>query len=337
MSALGDLVRQTLAERAHDVDHVQLNASAPRPGRSRRWVAVGTVVALAAAIVVALVLVAPWRGASNLTARPAVTPSPPAGMRWVSFHGLTFTLPDTWALKPTMCETTSAPVEVVVGPDGGKCAIRIGSGPARVTVTGLDAMPPQGDATVVAGLAARRFDGDGGLVGADYVQYQIPEVDVVVRIGPADANVVDTLTSGIVHTPVDPLGCAARAPSVHGGSSGQLALDGVTAGVVCEYETPGPGAPPQYLLGSRVLTHDDLTTLRTVVATATPAPYAIGGTGRVGADSGLHLYRLTRADGSTETVSVDLSGNPVVVSDGQDVGVLPQGPSDPVDVPNAYP
>ena len=309
MNGLEDLVRQTLAERAHDVDRVQLNAPTPCPAGSRRWVAVGTVVAVAAAILVAVVLVAPWNSDHRSTT-PA-TAVDTGGTRSVSFHGITLTVPGTWAIGRLGCSglagsagRSSVTVEPSALPNCPAFAgPPAGATPPPVTTTAVTVRAQiggsaTGSPTTVAGHPAQWVVTYGPESSTRFLRLPDVGVELAISVPPGDATALQRVLDGIAYTPVDALGCAARLPEIPVGSVSPVAT-GATTATVCEYDRAAPGQTPT-LLGSRVLDPDEIDAVRRFV----DDPDAGGRHVSRGSQDFL-VYRFTAADGSVTTLAAD--------------------------------
>lgn len=327
MNSLDDLIRDTLAGRAHDVDGLALAATPPPRRSGRRWVAVGTVVAVAAAILVAVVLVAPWRGASDRNAGPATAPTPPAGMQWVSYHGITLTVPDSWATGIFFCTRPDRSAVRIGEWSGHSCAANPKGvvTPADATVLYLGSLSdqtPQGDPTVVEGQPARRFVYPAGESEPGFLQYQLLTAGVVIQIsgpGMTDENIL----AGLRYTPVDDLGCAATIaadPIPADTPAGPITLPTPTAVTVCDYAPVWSGYGG-YLMGSRVLTADERTALVAAIDAALPWSDPPTDNGQLQADS--LIYQFTMADGSTRRVSAQAFGAVMAASNGDRRVALP--------------
>ncbi len=353
MNSLEDLVRDALAERAHDVDGLDLTTFDARPAaRRRRWVAVGTVVAVAAALVVAVVLVAPWRGAPHRNATPAAIPSPPTGMQWVSYHGITLTVPASWKLDPaTICAPPASDSVFVAHGSSSIASCPAHQGPPQLQTTSVVSLRPFGS----EGAAGTRFDIDGHpayrddspLAAGDPVYswpittvIGLPDVGIAVTVDTVSEAELQRVIGGIEYTPVDHLGCAAHrsgAPNL-AADGGQPAVPGPGPIVVCQYEptSNGPDDHPAVsaLLGSRVLTADETAALRAFVTRAAPgAPRTP--TPANSPDDGVRAFLLPTADRTPAALVADPSSGAVLVSDGHSTAVVPD--SSGADLPNAYP
>lgn len=325
MNSLEDLVRNTLAARAHDVDGLALATTPPPRRTARRWAAVGTVVAVAAAILVAVVLVAPWRGAPDRKATPPAIPTPPTSMQWVSYHGITLTVPDSWAVDRFACTRPAA--SAVIVPEVGfasSCPYRPNqpTTPTDAMVIRLDALgeaPAQGDPITVDGRPAWRFVSDGGPGERAYLQVQLPAAGVSLTIDSADLDDRELL-AGITYTPIDANGCTAQLTSdlvSDALPSGMVEAGELTGGSICEYATADAG---RYLNGSRRMTDADIAGIQTAFKSATPWTEADRGQGFI--SLGTLVYRVTRPDGDVQMLAVEGIGEGIGVTDGRHRGVV---------------
>ncbi|MHA3704995.1 hypothetical protein ACXR2U_22720 [Jatrophihabitans sp. YIM 134969] len=316
MTDLEDLVRATLAERAHDVDRVQLNAVAVRPARTRRWVAVGSVAAAAAAIVAAVVLIAPWAGPPFRSA-DLIGAEPPPPTQQVSFHGITLTVPASWGVGRFGCFGSGAPGDgntvTIIPTNLPNCPTHPSTpGPittsapvtrTSVTLQALTSSDGPGTATTVAGHPARWVDTYGPEGTPPLLQ--LPDVGVQMSIS-APAGGTATVLAGLSYTPLDARGCDAQLPA-SSPDVDDTVLAAAVSGAVCEYDVSGPDGT--FLLGSRTLTAAEITALQRAVTGSRAAPSGVDGT---------VLYRATTADGRSTEVRFDAN-------------------SAPADLPRAYP
>ncbi|HTZ44644.1 MAG TPA: hypothetical protein VMB79_12350 [Jatrophihabitans sp.] len=206
-------------------------------------------VVLAAAIVIVLpghlgrrgVPAAPSLGGVNSTAHAG------AGERVVTFHGLSITVPSSWAL--TVGDPCSPKVSTVELP-GQSDACGHGATPALTFVEfgdgGENPIPVAGVRSrqdlMLDGVAATRVE---GVLDRPVLAYVVPSLQVDVVIRPGTDAVADMLARTLAVNSVDSHGCRSsvndvrtltgRAPAQRKGASGALIPPGPAAVTLCRY------------------------------------------------------------------------------------------------------
>ncbi|MEO6502836.1 MAG: hypothetical protein ABIQ09_13085, partial [Jatrophihabitantaceae bacterium] len=206
----------------------ELSASPARQPGSFGWqLATGVLaVAVAAAIAVGLpgLLAKDPRpvGPPDVTSTAAPdansTASAGPGFQVVTFHGLSITVPASWAVTPDInsCRVTTSTVELMVG---GALACYQSQDPdlTRVLFWARTDLPGLSDVrstsrTTISGLEATRAEGhsSGGRAGFAYV---VPELHVSVQIWPARGETGQDLADSLRVDAVDKHGCSTATPT----------------------------------------------------------------------------------------------------------------------------
>jgi hypothetical protein len=307
MDALETLIREALAEHAHEAPPPDRLVVPPRSadrGR-RRWPHVLLAAAAVAAVAIGVVVV---RGGSSGNPPAAPTPIPtfapiPPGMNEVSYHGITVQIPDNLRPRYDDCAAPRNVIDTVDWTLAPNCP---------VTIDIQDRRP---------GTLVRLAPYQNGRPDSMRIQHQpgvvetrnLPGPGVSVYVAAPTRAQVRAIFDTVRVTPVDRNGCAATRPALSDPPASDLLPGTPTAASECTYTLVPGSRAVAYLVRSLPVAADRLSRL---VAAIDNLP--AGSSGHAAELPGSVRYQFTYADGSVRTIDVT-RGDDATVTDGQHV------------------